>query len=192
MDHQVEHHGHVRTARLERAGPAGLEIKRVAGTAQYGSVRGRETLKMSNLKHFALFGSQGRQLVRLFQRCREGFFHQHMPSGAQRGEANRVVSGRRHGDHNRVGHGEKVGKVERARPRLGGDLERPLRVAIMDAGELGAHRGRQLERVIATEMPGSHNADAQGARVHEESSSRICLRGGLSEPHARRQTRRRG
>jgi hypothetical protein len=87
-----------------------------------------------------------------------------MLAGAQRRGSDRVVRIGRSCNNQRVARGEQRGKVHLWGARLATDRPGAFDIDIVHAGQPGARRGRDLQRVIAAKMAGAGNADADGWR----------------------------
>ena len=166
VDHQVEDHRHVGAARLERRDAGGLDIERRADAAGQRAVRGGEPLQVPDLQHAVAGGGQGGEVVGLGQRGGDRLFHQHVLAGPQRGGGQGVVRLGRGGDDQRVAGLQQGGKVQVGGAGLPADGAGALGVEVVHADQAGARRRRGLQRVVAAEMAGAGDADAEAVRGH--------------------------
>ena len=163
MDHQVQDHRNVRSARLERCDPGRLDIERPADSPCHCAVRGGESLQMADLQHEPPLGRERGEFVRFGSRVAAIGFSTSTCLLRPVERRRRVVMRARRARPRSARHSRrnKLVKAERRRARL---PARPSsRVPRRDrgfppAGPLGR---RYLERVIAAEMPGAGYADAQ-------------------------------
>ena len=129
-------------------------------------MRGGEALEMPDLQHQAAFRRQRGEVVRLGQGTGDRLFHQHVLAGAQcRGGEGVVRLGRR-GHHQRVAGGEQGGKIHGRGSRFPPDRAGALVIRVVDANQCGAVGGGDLQCVVAAEMAGAGDADAEAGRGH--------------------------
>jgi hypothetical protein len=136
VDHQVQHHGHVRPAGLKRRESLTLEIARSVEVWLRCPECAIVSLDVADLELEPVPVSGGDQPVGLAEAGREGLFHQHRDPGLERPKA--------HLDMSRCGNGnchcldprqEIIYFHERRSSQLGGDFRGASRLDIADPDE---------------------------------------------------------
>src|SRR6185437_12604601 len=167
VDHEVEHHRHVRSAGREGREPVTLEEPGVLEIRHGGPHGPVEPLHVSHLELRPVLLRRGYQLLGTRDRIRERLFDEAGDAAGKRGEPDLGVRGRRHHHAHRVhlveqgvetgvGHG----------PQLLGDVGQALGIPVVDAGELGALDVPEKAGVVVTEGAGADHADPHPRRGH--------------------------
>ena len=134
VDHQVEHHVHVRAPLLEHGQPVRLDEQRVGEQRLHGQHRRVEPLQVADLEDAAALAGKRNEVVRLGQGGGDGLFHEHVQVGEQAGAGHLVVQHRGHDHAHRVHQGQQLPVIgERPGATFVRHLRRPLRVGISHA-----------------------------------------------------------
>jgi hypothetical protein len=173
VDHQIEDDGHIGAARFERRDACRFDIERRSGARGHRLKGGGESLQMTHLENDIAVLRQGSQFVRLRQGRGYRLFDQHMLAGPQRGRGDSMVGIRRGGDDQRVDLGQQFLECHVRRACLPAHGLRALLIAVMDADKCGTFGRGDFQRVVAAEMSGAGDADAEFGGIHGK--TRVCL-----------------
>ena len=102
MNHEIEHHGHVGPARIERGEPVALDESWAIDEGQpraYGAI---ESLDVTDLHHRPRALRDGEQRVGFVEGRRHRLLDQHVQTALERGCGHLVVRRRRNDDAHRV------------------------------------------------------------------------------------------
>ena len=168
MDHEIEHDGHVGTARIERREPIAFDeawrIHEWHGGA-HGTI---EALHVAHLQQHAGGAGTHQQVVGLVERYGKRLLDKDMLAAIESGRRHGVMCGGRHHD----GHG--IHLIEQSRQRrehadveLRGDVGRTTGVVIHEAGEAVAAEIAKNAHVVHTEATGTDDADARRIALRE-------------------------
>ncbi len=130
---------------------------------------GIESLNVADLQNPRRAFCRGDQLVRFIERRRHRLFDQHIDSRVEQTAADARVLFRRdgeaHGLHARGG--ERVDIRNRPRAEFRGDLPGALGIGVNDAGEFDAFEFAPHADMVASELAGADDSNANGLIAHD-------------------------
>ena len=171
VNHQIEHHGHVGAARLERRqadaleedGPFEQRLSRTHGTV--------EALDVPDGEDHALPIRLSQQLIGFGEGDSDRLLHQYRDTVPQAFQADVTVIGRRHCNGNRAHRSQQVGqRFEDAATDLCRHRRSACQIGIIDSDELGAVHRAEMPGVVASE--GADSDDAHGESLHHAGTPR--------------------
>ena len=161
MDHQVQHHGDIRTPCFERSHARRFDTERASSVGAERAVSGRESLQMSNLQHPLPAPGAVDQIVCFGQRRRDRLFHQHVLAVIECLRRERMVRRRGNRHDHRIRAAEQGGVIEGGGTRFLRERAGTGRVMVVYAGQDHARALRQFERVVTAEVASPDHADAK-------------------------------
>src|SRR6185295_7640877 len=165
VDHEIEHHGHIRPARTERSQALAVDEPRPLHVRKRSAHRSVETLDVADLDQDALLAGKLQQRVGFLEGCRDRLLDEDVLSALDRRARHRVVG--RCGDDNyhRVGGVEQVlhcGVTARAQFLL--YFGSPLRTRLEEAAELHSSEIAKNSYVMKAEAPRANHSYARRLR----------------------------
>ena len=167
VNHEIEDHGHVGAARLERRQPVDLQkpgFVQVRCRRPHGAV---EPLDVADLEHDAARGGAAHQILRRHDCIGERLLHEQRDATLKHRGPDLGVCGR----GNRNGHG--VHSIEQRREgrmcdrlELRRDLGGARGVVVVDAGERDPRHAPQQPRVVKPERSGADDPHPHRRRAH--------------------------
>ena len=161
VDHEIEDHGHVGAARLERGQPVDLEEPGLGQIRRRGADGAIEALHVPHLEHQALPGGVTHELVCPLERIGERLLHQQREAPLE----DRLAHLRVHGSGHRDGHGirtleQRIERGVRHGVELFRHFGRARGVLVVDTGKRDARHASQESRVMEAEGAGTNHPDA--------------------------------
>ena len=161
MDHEVEHHSDVGTARVEGRQPLALHEAWGIEIRHRRAHRPIEALHMTHLHEGALVGREAHDRVRLLDRRRDRLLDEEMDAALQGVHRHVMVRLRGHHDHRGVHLVEqRRHRRERRHTELLRDLRGALGARVVESDERGTGLRAKQTHVMEAERAGSHDADA--------------------------------
>ena len=161
VDHEIEDHGHVGAARLERGQPVDLEEPGLGQIRRRGADGAIEALHVPHLQRGAGRVGGAHQLLRALQRGGERLLDQRRHAARQHGQAHLGVRPGRHDDR----HGlhpleQRIERGVRHGVELFRHFGRARGVLVVDTGKRDARHVSQESRVMEAEGAGTNDPDA--------------------------------
>ena len=166
MYHEVEDHGHVGAARIERRQPMRFHEQRVVQPRLARAHRAVEALDVTDLHDRVGTCSGRKDPVRCVDRGCDRLLDQHVHTARQRIECSTLVRLRRHGNDARIDLVEQCADiVERRYVQFLADLRQPGRVAVMNPDEFAALQLAQDTRMVVAECTDTDDRGADAAHT---------------------------
>jgi hypothetical protein len=160
VNHEIEHDGDVRAARIERREPVALDEARLLDVRQRRANRAIESLDVPGLHERTRAAARWRELIGLVQGRGDRLLDQHVNAALQRRGRGGEVRRRRHDDAQRVDRIEE--RVERRKSRdakLTTHSRGALGAAVMKTDERRAGDVAENSRVVEAECPRPDHTD---------------------------------
>ncbi len=161
VDHEIEHDGNIGAACFECAGAGGFQVERAAGAGDKGRVGGGEALEMADLENGAIVARELSEVIRISQCGSDGFLDQDVAAGAEGLAGDGVVRVGGDRDDKGLRGGDQIGEGEGGGSGFTGEGGGMARIVVVNAGEGGAGGGDNFKSVVAAEVAGADEADAE-------------------------------
>ena len=181
MNHQVQHHGDIRTTRRVRCQAVTLHEQRVGEVRQCCAHGAVEALHMPHLQHDA-GGRRGLdQRIRLVQRHRDRLLHEQVLAGAKDRHADLVMRHRRHhAAHGVARRHQRLERRMRLHAQLTGDHRRTLGIRVVETGERHVRHVPQYADVVIAQSTCPCHTDARAQNPMPRSLSSMNVRNAVT------------
>src|SRR5688572_12924581 len=163
MDHEIQHDGDVRPARIEGSEPIALDESRRVDERERSPDRAIEPLHVSGLNQRASPLRNRHQLIGLGERGRDRFLDHHVDTALERGLGDLVMPDRWHDHRDRFDLLEqRLERGHRGHAELAAHLLSPFGTDLTEADEASALDVAKQAHVMLSETSRADHTDAHG------------------------------